>query len=588
MRQADEGGIVRSSGILICERLYESVEPALLKEIFSPFLIEIFPQQCSAGCCKSPLFRNAAGKIFEKCDSFCILTCPCRKNSFPEGDFDGKLIETKAGMDLLAPYDPFSGPDKAGSCFVLPSGSLDNEEYLSAVREICIGDGSLTQVVIPDTGAGALDPEFIREVEMKTGLQVKVVRTGLVFFENYLAARLYESGYRLMAGDVERSEAEKNEIDRKYTYSLVAMDMLGLLVGLKDEENIIEATIELISTFFSPEQAVYVAVKDGTVTSTLKLKPTVATKSELDMPIGSEVSAISEKISDDGFILPVSVWGEIVGVLSVEGIVNPGDLDSYLSTVRLFLPLCGLAINNARNYSALEVALKERDDEIELRKEAEEALSKAIKKLVLLSSITRHDILNQIMIANYHLEVAMEDYLELKEQLSPAIKAVDQIKRQIEFTRDYQEMGVSPPAWQKLAPLISECFSMRDYPPGIEVAIDLPAIEILGDRMLGKAFCNIISNAYIHAEGMTRLEISGKQPEDNFIIRIADNGPGVPVDKKELIFKPGYGRIHGYGLFLVSEILGITEIGICECGIEGEGAMFEISIPPGSWRRAGD
>ncbi|WP_052418672.1 sensor histidine kinase [Methanolacinia paynteri] len=588
MRQTDEGGIIRPTGIFICERLYESVEPALLKEIFSPFPVEVFPQQCGTGCCSGPVFRNSTGRLFEKYGSFCILTCSCQENSFPGNDLDGRLIETKQGMSLLAPSGLFSGSGEGDSCPVLPSGSLDNEEYLSSARDYCMKDGKITSIVVPDTGSGAVDPEFVHKVEKITGLPVKISRTGLDFFENYLASRLYESAYRTMEKTVERSEAEKNELDRKYSDSLVAMDMLGLLVGLKDEENVIEATIELISTMFSPEQVVYVAVAEGIVTSVSKLKPGVGTESGLDILRGAELPEISEKISRNGFVLPVSVWGEIVGVLSVEGLDTPSDCEGYLSTIRLFLPLCGLAIRNARNYSALEVALKERDDEIELRKKAEEALSKAIKKLVLLSSITRHDILNQIMIANYHLEVAMEDYLELKDQLSPAIKAVDQIKRQIEFTRDYQEMGVSPPAWQSLAPLISECFSVRDYPAGVEVFVNLPPIQILGDPMLGKAFCNIISNAYIHAEGMTRLEISGEQSDNDFVIRIADNGSGVPTDKKVLIFKPGYGRIHGYGLFLVSEIFGITDITIRECGIEGEGAVFEIGIPPGSWRRAGD
>ncbi|WP_421909605.1 sensor histidine kinase [Methanolacinia petrolearia] len=588
MRQTYEGGILRPTGIYICERLYESVEPALLKEIFSPFTVEVFPQQCGTGCCCDSVFRNSVERVFEKYGYVCILTCSCQENSFPGDCFDGRLIETKQGMDLLLPPGLFFGPDKADSCFVLPSKSLDNEKYLSSVRNFCIKDGKITQIVVPDTGSGAFDPEFVHVAGKITGLPVKIARMGLDFFENSLASRLYESGYRQMERAVERSEAEKNELDRKYSDSLVAMDMLGLLVGLKNEENVIEATIELISTIFSPEQVVYVAVAEGIVTSVSKLKQGVGTESGLDKLRGSELPEISEKISRSGFILPVSVWGEIVGVLSVEGLDTPSDCEGYLSTIRLFLPLCGLAIRNARNYSALEVALKERDDEIELRKKAEEALSKAIKKLVLLSSITRHDILNQIMVANYYLEVAMEDYVELKEQLSPAIKAVDQIKRQIEFTRDYQEMGVSPPVWQNLAPLISECFSVRDYPAEIEVVLNLPPIQILGDPMLGKAFCNIISNAYIHAEGMTRLEISGEQSEDDFIIRIADNGQGVPADKKVMIFRPGYGRIHGYGLFLVSEILGITDITIRECGKEGEGAVFGIGIPLGSWRRAGN
>ena len=53
---------------------------------------------------------------------------------------------------------------------------------------------------------------------------------------------------------------------------------------------------------------------------------------------------------------------------------------------------------------------------------------------------------------------------------------------------------------------------------------------------------------------------------------------------KELIFEKSVGKNTGLGLFLVRSILSITGMGIKETGIEGEGARFEITVPPGNWR----
>ena len=53
---------------------------------------------------------------------------------------------------------------------------------------------------------------------------------------------------------------------------------------------------------------------------------------------------------------------------------------------------------------------------------------------------------------------------------------------------------------------------------------------------------------------------------------------------KELIFEKSVGRNTGLGLFLVRGILSITGMEIAETGIEGEGARFEIRVPPGNWR----
>jgi len=49
------------------------------------------------------------------------------------------------------------------------------------------------------------------------------------------------------------------------------------------------------------------------------------------------------------------------------------------------------------------------------------------------------------------------------------------------------------------------------------------------------------------------------------------------------MFKHDYHLNTGYGLFLASEILGITELSIVETG-EGSGARFEIRVPRGTYR----
>ena len=63
-----------------------------------------------------------------------------------------------------------------------------------------------------------------------------------------------------------------------------------------------------------------------------------------------------------------------------------------------------------------------------------------------------------------------------------------------------------------------------------------------------------------------------------------DNGVGIPTDEKERIFERGFGRNTGLGMFLVREILSLTDITITETGMEGTGARFEITVPMGMYR----
>ncbi len=57
-----------------------------------------------------------------------------------------------------------------------------------------------------------------------------------------------------------------------------------------------------------------------------------------------------------------------------------------------------------------------------------------------------------------------------------------------------------------------------------------------------------------------------------------DNGAGIPEDEKKKVFKRGYGKNTGLCLFLIREILSITDINIIETGTPGKGVRFEMTV----------
>ena len=571
-------------GILVCETLYNSLKPLFSGGKLPECPVEVYPRDCTGGCCESSGFREAASGLASRCSEICLLTCSNPENRYPPAAFPGKLIPARQGADLLYTPDVISGRLSSGEYFVLPPEPGDYRDYISFLKSSLSPGETPAGIIVPDTGTGAVPDGFLRDLEEAFGVPAVSEEVSLESAVDHIGRLLSESFYRNLAENFEESESVRKELKRELSDSMTALDMLGLLVGLKDEENVIETTIELFSMLCSPAQITYTGITDGIVASVTKLKPNAETRSVIDLPIGTEMPAVATGSTGSGFILPVSVWGEIVGLLSIEGIGPDVRTGGHERIAALFLPLCGLVVKNARNYDALEAAIKGRDEEINLRIEAEQGLSAAIRKLNLLSGVTRHDILNQLVVANYYLETTMEDTPEIGTMLKPVKKSVDEIHRQIEFTKNYQDLGVLPPSWHNLVKMIRGCLGERDYPPEVGVEIDLPDIGIFGDAMLGKAFCNVISNAFNHAGGMKNLRISGRAAESgSFIVVVSDDGEGVPEENKELIFKRGHGKNHGYGLFLVREILGLTDIKIRETGVYGEGAVFEIEIPPGSW-----
>ncbi|MCX6688629.1 MAG: PAS domain S-box protein [Methanoregula sp.] len=226
--------------------------------------------------------------------------------------------------------------------------------------------------------------------------------------------------------------------------------------------------------------------------------------------------------------------------------------------------------------------------DITRRKQAETAVQEANKKLNVLSSVTRHDILNQLMGLKTFLELSKEDttdptllgYIEKEEQ------AAEVIQWQIEFTRDYETIGAQEPTWQDVAREIEIAKWELKNLQGVVVDTAISGVEVFADAPFEKVFFNLLENSLRHGEHVTKIELSTQETDKGLTIVYRDNGIGIPVEDKKNLFRKGFGKHTGLGLFLSQEILSITGITITENGVPGEGAQFEITVPKGVYRFA--
>ena len=219
------------------------------------------------------------------------------------------------------------------------------------------------------------------------------------------------------------------------------------------------------------------------------------------------------------------------------------------------------------------------------RKQAEESLRMINQKLLLLSGITRHDILNQLTALKLYLNLVMEEITD--PDIMDSIEKVNQITQVIqfhlEFTSDYQDIGLHEPIWLNLFESFKEATnSFTDK--NLTFLTDGPVIEIYADPLLQRVFYNLIDNSLRHGERVSGIRITVIPDNEGLIIRYGDDGIGVPPEDKEKIFQKGFGKHTGLGMFLIQEILSITGISIEENGIHGEGVQFDIHVPNGKFR----
>ena len=215
------------------------------------------------------------------------------------------------------------------------------------------------------------------------------------------------------------------------------------------------------------------------------------------------------------------------------------------------------------------------------RKRVEVSLQQANRKLHLLSSVTRHDINNQLMVLNGYIELLkeMQPDPSFNEYFQNVTEAGERISAMIQFTKEYEDIGVTTPAWQDIRTLVTTV-SMETPHGQVMVENDIPAgTEVFADPLFGKAFHNLIDNAVRHGGGISKITFSTQKLNGNLLIFCEDDGSGVSVKEKELIFRLGYGKHTGFGLYLIREILSITGIALDEIGEPGKGALFRMSVP---------
>ncbi|MBU1158125.1 MAG: PAS domain S-box protein [Candidatus Thermoplasmatota archaeon] len=215
----------------------------------------------------------------------------------------------------------------------------------------------------------------------------------------------------------------------------------------------------------------------------------------------------------------------------------------------------------------------------------QQAIEQANTKLSLLSSITRHDIMNQLSIVLGWSDMLLgsPNDKNLIKHLESINKAAHLIRHQLEFTADYQEVGVKAPMWVNANDSIEDGISGLEM-QGVEIEVELKDVSLYVDQMVEKVFHNLVENSLRHGERVTKIRIHQRETDDGLVITYDDNGIGISGVDKERLFQRGFGKHTGLGLYMAREILSITGIKINETGKHGEGARFEIHVPKGAYR----
>jgi signal transduction histidine kinase len=195
-------------------------------------------------------------------------------------------------------------------------------------------------------------------------------------------------------------------------------------------------------------------------------------------------------------------------------------------------------------------------------------LEEKTEQLEALNRVVRHDIRNDMSVVLGWAELLKGHVDEDgEESLERVIRKSQHVIELTEVAREFVESltNADSPELKSIAlprVLNAELTAIRESYPDAEfhVSGDIPQVSVEANEMLSSAFRNLFENAVRHNDEETpRVTISTTQTAETVLIRVADNGLGVPDQQKETIFGKGEKRVDstgsGIGLYLVNMLL---------------------------------
>ncbi len=200
-----------------------------------------------------------------------------------------------------------------------------------------------------------------------------------------------------------------------------------------------------------------------------------------------------------------------------------------------------------------------------------------------LHSVLRHDVKNKIQVAKGYLKLMQEEgeRKDYPEKIEKSLRNAEEIIKKVRTMRkigegEKEEIGLS----EVMDHVISE-YRGQLNDEDIDIEIENVEGQVRAGPLLKTVFTNLIENAVRHS-GCDEIHVRCESEGDEFIIRIEDDGKGIPEDKKERVLEKGYHKGEkagsGLGLFLVKEIVekygGTLNVQDSEMG----GARFNVHL----------
>lgn len=226
------------------------------------------------------------------------------------------------------------------------------------------------------------------------------------------------------------------------------------------------------------------------------------------------------------------------------------------------------------------------------RKKNERKLARRSEQLAILTRILEHDIRNDMTVVQGTGEL-LGELVDDPEQEEYVERILDNSEHVIELTETVSTLletitGEEDPHLEPInvgRTLEAELRKARTSHEEATFEIDgqVPYVPVEANNMLSSVFSNLFNNAVQHNDtDEPAVEVRVEESDAHVVVSIADNGPGIPDERKETVFGRGEQGLDssgtGIGLYLVNTLVSQYGGGVHVEDNEPRGAVFEVEL----------
>jgi signal transduction histidine kinase len=215
---------------------------------------------------------------------------------------------------------------------------------------------------------------------------------------------------------------------------------------------------------------------------------------------------------------------------------------------------------------------------MERRRRQRQELKRQNEQLEQFASVISHDLQNPLNVISGYLNLAIET--GDVDQLDPAVDAADRMEEMLNdlLTLAREGRAVGETEEVALKPIVEEAWESVETHDGTLDMVGFEEFEPVeaDDSRLQEAFENLFKNAIVHAGEDVDMRVA----VDGGTVYVADDGPGIPADKRDVVFEYGHtgGNGTGLGLAIVRSIIEGHDWEISAAESREGGARFDIDL----------